>query len=90
MRRRAAHFENLLVAAVRARALCGRRAVGEEDWNRVEQFVLAPADFAGLGSPWLGQLTFYAAATLPAFVLAWTIWRVFEAPILRLKERFPY
>jgi peptidoglycan/LPS O-acetylase OafA/YrhL len=57
----------------------------------VRAFVLAPADFPTLaGSPWLGQLLFYALATLPAFALAWLSWRVFEAPILKLKSRFPY
>ena len=56
----------------------------------VRAFVLAPADFATFGPAWAGQLVFYAAATGPAFALAWTSWRVFEAPILRLKARFPY
>lgn len=57
----------------------------------VRAFVLAPADFPTLGgSPWPGQLLFYAAATLPAFGLAWLSWHLFEAPILKLKSRFPY
>jgi peptidoglycan/LPS O-acetylase OafA/YrhL len=56
----------------------------------VRAFVLAPEQFAMFGSPWLGQLAFYVAATVPAFTLAWISWHVFEAPILRLKSRFPY
>jgi peptidoglycan/LPS O-acetylase OafA/YrhL len=39
---------------------------------------------------WIGQIVFYAAATAPALALAWLSWRVVEAPILRLKDRFPY
>jgi peptidoglycan/LPS O-acetylase OafA/YrhL len=53
-------------------------------------FVLPPADFATMGSVWAGQLVFYVIATTAAFALAWISWRVFEAPILSLKARFPY
>lgn len=53
-------------------------------------FVLGPENFAALGSPWIGQLVFYAIATLPAFALAWLSWRAIEAPLLRLKRYFPY
>ncbi len=56
----------------------------------VQTFVFSPDQFALFTTPWLGQLVFYAAATVPAFVLAWTSWRLFEGPILRLKRRFPY
>jgi peptidoglycan/LPS O-acetylase OafA/YrhL len=56
----------------------------------VREFVWAPDQFATLGTPWLGQLLFYALATAPAFAIAWLSWRFFEAPILRLKEKFPY
>jgi peptidoglycan/LPS O-acetylase OafA/YrhL len=56
----------------------------------VRAFVLAPAEFSMFGSVWIGQLIFYAAATAVAFGLAWLSWRYFEAPILRLKARFPY
>ena len=56
----------------------------------VRAFVLAPEDFATFGSVLAGQLVFYAAATVPAFALAWLSWKVFEGPILRLKSRFPY
>jgi peptidoglycan/LPS O-acetylase OafA/YrhL len=33
---------------------------------------------------------FYLLASAPTFALAWLSWRLFEAPILRLKSRFPY
>jgi peptidoglycan/LPS O-acetylase OafA/YrhL len=56
----------------------------------VRTFVLGPEQFAAFGNIWIGQLLFYAAATIPAFALAWISWRVFEAPILKLKSRFPY
>jgi peptidoglycan/LPS O-acetylase OafA/YrhL len=56
----------------------------------VRAFVLAPEQFAMFGTPWTGQLAFYVAATVPAFAIAWVSWRVFEAPILKLKSRFPY
>jgi peptidoglycan/LPS O-acetylase OafA/YrhL len=56
----------------------------------VRTFVLPPESFASFGSIWVGQLAFYALATGPAFALAWLSWRLFEAPILKLKSRFPY
>jgi peptidoglycan/LPS O-acetylase OafA/YrhL len=56
----------------------------------VRAFVLAPEQFAAFGSLWLGQLAFYAVATSAAFALAWISWRLFEAPILKLKTYFPY
>ena len=57
----------------------------------VEEFVLSREGFvAAFGSPWAGQLAFYALATGPSFGVAWLSWRAFEAPILRLKSRFPY
>jgi peptidoglycan/LPS O-acetylase OafA/YrhL len=57
----------------------------------VRAFVMEPTEFPVLfGSPWPGQLLFYALATAPAFALAWLSWHVFEAPILKLKARFPY
>jgi peptidoglycan/LPS O-acetylase OafA/YrhL len=56
----------------------------------VREFVFGPEQFALFGAPWLGQLVFYVVATLPAYALAWTSWRFFEAPLLRLKEKFPY
>ena len=56
----------------------------------VREFVFGPEEFAMFGSPWGGQVAFYGLATAPAFALAWTSWRAFEAPILKLKSRFPY
>jgi peptidoglycan/LPS O-acetylase OafA/YrhL len=56
----------------------------------VREFAWSPEQFGTLGSPWVGQLVFYIVATLPAFAIAWVSWRLFEAPILRLKSRFPY
>jgi peptidoglycan/LPS O-acetylase OafA/YrhL len=35
-------------------------------------------------------VAFYVLATIPTFALAWLSWHAFEAPILRLKSRFPY
>jgi peptidoglycan/LPS O-acetylase OafA/YrhL len=59
------------------------RIVREYVFNPEEQQALAIA-------PWIGQVLFYLVATAPAFALAWLSWRVFEAPILRLKAWFPY
>lgn len=57
----------------------------------VLEYVLNPAEYVALGMPrWIAQLLFYGAAIAPAFALAWLSWRVFEAPILRLKARFSY
>jgi hypothetical protein len=53
------------------------------------EYVFDPGDYAML-APWVGQLLFYVAATAPTFGLAWLSWRVFEAPILSLKAKFPY
>jgi peptidoglycan/LPS O-acetylase OafA/YrhL len=57
----------------------------------VMEYVLNPAEYETLGiARWIAQGLFYGAATAPAFGLAWLSWRLFEAPILRLKARFPY
>jgi peptidoglycan/LPS O-acetylase OafA/YrhL len=57
----------------------------------VQEFVLGPDEFPrAFGAVWPAQLGFYALATAPTFALAWISWRVFEAPILRLKAKFPY
>lgn len=57
----------------------------------VREYVFNPEDFHGLGlAPWNAQIVFYIAATAPAFALAWLSWRLFEAPILKLKTRFQY
>jgi peptidoglycan/LPS O-acetylase OafA/YrhL len=57
----------------------------------VREYVFNPLRLETIGiGPWIEQLLFYGAATAPAFALAWLSWRVFEAPILKLKARFPY
>jgi peptidoglycan/LPS O-acetylase OafA/YrhL len=57
----------------------------------VHAYVLNPEEYQALGlGPWTAQVLFYGAATAPAFGLAWLSWRLFEAPILKLKARFPY
>jgi peptidoglycan/LPS O-acetylase OafA/YrhL len=57
----------------------------------VREYVFNPAEYETLGmAPWSAQVLFYGAATPPAFALAWLSWRLFEAPILRLKSRFQY
>lgn len=54
-------------------------------------YVFDPFDYEALAiAPWIGQVLFYLVATIPSFALAWVSWRVFEAPILRLKAKFPY
>lgn len=57
----------------------------------VREYVFNPQDYETLKTaPWIGEVLFYVAATAPAFAVAWLSWRWFEAPILRLKARFPY
>jgi peptidoglycan/LPS O-acetylase OafA/YrhL len=55
----------------------------------VREYVLNPQEYEAL-APWNAQVLFYGAATAPTFALAWLSWRLFEAPILRLKAQFPY
>lgn len=56
----------------------------------VREWVFDPTDFLAMAiAPWNAQVLFYILATAPAFGLAWLSWHVFEAPILRLKARFP-
>ena len=63
----------------------------EAEHVRVRAYVFDPLEYEALGlAPWNAQVLFYGAAAAPAFALAWLSWRVFEAPILRLKARFPY
>lgn len=57
--------------------------------SAVREYVFNPEEWFGL-APWSAQALFYAAAAAPAFALAWLSWRLFEAPILKLKGRFPY
>ena len=57
----------------------------------VREYVVDPLEYQAFGiGPWIAQVLFYGVATAPAFALAWLSWRFFEAPILRLKARFPY
>lgn len=56
----------------------------------VRAHVLPADQFASLGPVWGGQLAFYAVATASAFAIAWASWRLFEAPVLKLKSRFAY
>jgi peptidoglycan/LPS O-acetylase OafA/YrhL len=57
----------------------------------VREYVFDPLEYEKFGmAPWTAQVVYYGAATAPAFALAWLSWRLFEAPILRLKSRFPY
>ena len=55
------------------------------------EWVFNPDEYETLAiAPWIGQVLFYPVAAAPAFALAWLSWRFFEAPILRLKAKFPY
>jgi peptidoglycan/LPS O-acetylase OafA/YrhL len=55
------------------------------------EYVFNPDEYETLAiAPWIGQVLFYPVAAAPAFALAWLSWRFFEAPILRLKAKFPY
>ena len=57
----------------------------------VREYVFDPLQYEALGiGPWNAQLWYYGAATAATFALAWVSWRLVEAPILRLKARFPY
>ena len=57
----------------------------------VREWVFNPDEYETLAiAPWIGQGLFYPMAAAPAFALAWLSWRFFEAPILRLKAKFPY
>jgi peptidoglycan/LPS O-acetylase OafA/YrhL len=57
----------------------------------VHGFILSPEHSETFAiAPWIGQVLFYAVATPLAFAVAWLSWRFFEAPILRLKAKFPY
>ena len=55
----------------------------------VREYLFDPLEYVGI-APWSAQLLFYGAATALTFALAWLSWTSFEAPILRLKKRFPY
>jgi peptidoglycan/LPS O-acetylase OafA/YrhL len=52
--------------------------------------IFRPERFPTLfGSPLPGQLVFYVVATVPAVVLAWLSWHLYEKPWLSLKRFFP-
>jgi peptidoglycan/LPS O-acetylase OafA/YrhL len=57
----------------------------------IQEFVISREGFPVVfGALWPAQLGYYLLATAPTFALAWLSWRAFEAPILKLKARFPY
>jgi peptidoglycan/LPS O-acetylase OafA/YrhL len=57
----------------------------------VQEFVIGPEGFPlVLGAAWPAQIAYYGLATVPTFGLAWLSWHGFEAPLLKLKARFPY
>jgi peptidoglycan/LPS O-acetylase OafA/YrhL len=57
----------------------------------LQEFVISAEDFpALLGAVWPAQVGYYVVASGLTFAVAWVSWRTFEAPILRLKARFPY
>ena len=55
----------------------------------VREYVFDPLEYEA-SAGWNAQVLFYGVAAAPAFALAWLSWRLFEAPILSLKARFPY
>lgn len=57
----------------------------------LQEHVLAPQEFPALfGAAWPAQVLYYFVASGATFVVAWASWHGFEAPILKLKARFPY
>jgi len=57
----------------------------------LQAWVVDGDDFpAVFGSTWPAQMLFYAVATAITVAIARVSWVGFEAPILRLKSRFPY
>jgi peptidoglycan/LPS O-acetylase OafA/YrhL len=56
----------------------------------MQEYVLAPADFPAILGAVPAQMGYWVLATIPTFAIGWLSWRGFEAPILRLKSRFPY
>jgi peptidoglycan/LPS O-acetylase OafA/YrhL len=53
-------------------------------------YVFDPEEYTSLDTAWAAQSLFYVIATVSSLGVAWVSWRAFEAPILRLKTRFPY
>jgi len=57
----------------------------------VREYVFEPRDYNYMfPSPWVAQIIYYVLAIAPCYALAMLSWKVFEGPILRLKEKFPY
>ena len=57
----------------------------------LQEYLLAPEEFpAILGAVWPAQIVYYVVASVATFMVAWVSWHGFEAPILKLKARFPY
>jgi peptidoglycan/LPS O-acetylase OafA/YrhL len=57
----------------------------------LQAHVMAADQFpAVLGAVWPAQLAYYVVASALTFAIGWASWRWFEAPILKLKARFPY
>jgi peptidoglycan/LPS O-acetylase OafA/YrhL len=57
----------------------------------IQEFIVSADEFPMVfGAVWPAQLGFYVMATAPTFAIAWLSWHTFEAPILKLKSRFPY
>ncbi len=57
----------------------------------LQEFVLGSEEFPVVfGATWPAQIGYYGLATIPTFGLAWLSWHGFEAPLLKLKSRFPY
>ena len=57
----------------------------------LQAYVIDAAEFPPLfGAVWPAQVVFYLVAASVSFGIAWVSWHGFEAPILRLKARFPY
>jgi peptidoglycan/LPS O-acetylase OafA/YrhL len=57
----------------------------------LQAYVLPPEQFpVVIGAEWPAQVLYWVLATMPTLAIGWLSWRVFEAPILRLKAWFPY
>jgi peptidoglycan/LPS O-acetylase OafA/YrhL len=57
----------------------------------LQEFIVSGEQFPALfGAVWPAQVAYYFVASTITFAFAWISWHTFEAPILRLKARFPY
>jgi peptidoglycan/LPS O-acetylase OafA/YrhL len=91
--RPAGHFWPRMLSAAWLRA-CGTYSycmylVHQPIQQAISELVFDPNDLDFV-APWIGQGMFYVAAGVPTFAVAWVSWRIFEAPILSLKAKFPY